>query len=57
MSYLYKGYDIHVAAERVCELKSSAVVVSFSLKCFGVVQATLAVVLHSLRSYDISVLA
>lgn len=51
MRYLYKGYDIHVAAECVYELKSNAVVVSFSLKCSGVVRATLAVVLWSLRSY------
>lgn len=50
-SYLYKGYDIHVAAECVYELKSNAVVVSFSLKCSGIVWATLAVVLCSLRSY------
>ncbi len=35
MRYLYQGYDIHVAAECVYELKSNAVVVSFSLKCSG----------------------
>lgn len=56
MNYLYKGYDIHVAAECEYVLKSSAVVVSFTLlKCSGIVWATLAVVLWSLPKILISV--
>lgn len=55
MSYLYKGYDIHVVAECEYILKSNAVVVSFSLKCSGIVWATLAVVLWSLPKILISV--
>lgn len=50
MSYLHEGYDIHVAAECMYEFKSAAVV-SFGLKCFGVVRATVAVVLWCLQSY------
>lgn len=53
MGYLYKGFDIHVAAECVYEMKSNDVVVSFSLKCSEVVQATLA---GAYEVTDISVL-